>query len=132
MVQDVRAERLALDLAIGDVPTYIGLSTLDDRHRWFAASFDDGALVYRDQGVPLTRLAAGTDIRAQAGEEIPTPSEPPLTRAVLDFVVAIREQNLDRSALPSGIDLGLAVVDALSDLDAMLHTSRTDAERSNR
>jgi predicted dehydrogenase len=114
----VRAERLALDLELNKgVPAHIQVSTIDDRHRWFAATFDDCTLLYRDMDArPLVRLPAGGDIWAEDSVNIPVSGELPLTRAVLDFVAAIREGNLH----PSSINLGLEVVDLLSDFEDLL------------
>jgi predicted dehydrogenase len=121
-VEGVRAKRIALDLELeGAVPAHIQVSTIDDRHRWFAAIFDDCILVYRDTGGrPLLRLPPGADVQAEAGVDIPVTVESPLTRAVLEFVAAIRDGNLDRSS----IDLGLTVVDLLSDFEILLGPER--------
>lgn len=116
VVDGVAAERLVLDLAFGDVPANVTVSTLDERHRVFAAAFDAGTLVFRDF-VPdkLVRLPPGVDIAAP-GTPIEIGAEMPLTRMVLDFAQCIRTGSTDRRS----IDIGLAVVDLLADAEAML------------
>jgi predicted dehydrogenase len=120
----IPAERIGLELALdGAVPARIQASTIDERHRWFAATLDDCTLVYRDAGgPPLIRLPADADIQTGAGTEIPVVPESPLTRAVLDFAAAIRERSVDLSS----INLGLTVVDLLLDFDVLLGTDRNE------
>jgi predicted dehydrogenase len=104
------AETLALELRLaGGVPARIRLSTLDERHRWFAVQFDAGTLVYRDQEpAQLVRLAPGADLQSP-GTALPVTDEPPLSRAIRDFVQAVRSGSRDRGS----IELGLAVVEAI-------------------
>jgi hypothetical protein len=103
-VAGVRAERIALELAIGDTSVNIRVSTLDERHRWFAASFDEAILVYRDAGDHLlVRLPPGEDISA-TGIDIHTDlAEPPLKRAVLDFESAVRSDDCDTTSIGLGL-----------------------------
>jgi predicted dehydrogenase len=117
LIDGVPAERIVLDLALGPVPANIVISTLDPRHRWFAAEFDTCTLVFRDL-VPeqLVRFSLGDDIDGDCGVPIRTGAELPLTRAVLDFVQSVSTRDTDRR----GIDLGLAVVDLIADAEAML------------
>jgi predicted dehydrogenase len=108
----VRAERIALALSIGDIPVRIQVSTLDERHRWFAARFDDRTLVYRDK-------LPGQLVQVVAGEEraLAVPAgPPPLTTAVLEFASAIRQRRLD----PRSIDVGLATVELISGFEGLL------------
>ena len=112
------AESLALDLVLaGDVPAHVRLSTLDDRHRWFAVSFARDVLVYQDAAEhQLVRFPSGADIHAGAGTPIPVDVEMPLTRAVRDFAQAIRADSKDRTS----VDIGLAITDLLGDFDDLL------------
>lgn len=117
MIDGVAAQRLAIDLTFGSIPANVTVSTLDERHRWFAARFDSCTLVFRDfVDDKLTRFAPGTDIAAGSGTSIAVGSELPLTRAVLDFADSIRAHDTSRRS----IDLGLAVVDLIADAEAML------------
>jgi len=116
----VAAERLTLEVELaGAVPAYIQVSTLNDRHRWFAAVFEAGTLVYRDGNASkLVRLPPNAEIQSTVGQPIWVADEMPLTRAVLDFMRAIRTNDTDRTSL----ELGLAVTELIADLDDMLHT----------
>lgn len=117
MIDGVKAERLVLDLAFGSTPANVTVSTLDERHRWFAARFDTCMLVFRDfVDDRLVRFAPDADIATGAGVPIAVGSELPLTRAVLDFAEAIRAQDTGRRS----IDRGLAVVELIADAEAML------------
>ena len=125
LIQGVMAERLMLSLRLADdIPAEIMLSTLDPKHRWFAATFDDCTLVYRDAGKGmLMRYPAGADIHSSLGVAIEVAEELPLTRAVLDFVDAIRRKDYDQTSLR----LGLRIVDLLADFDAL--TERSPSRR---
>lgn len=116
MVEGVLAERLAIDLTFGGVPASITVSTLDERHRWFAAEFDTATLVFRDF-VPdkLKRFAPGADFSAGVGVAIATGSELPLTLAVAEFAETVRSRSVDRRS----VDLGLQIADLLADAEAM-------------
>lgn len=117
MIDNVPAERIVLDLALGPVPANIVISTLDPRHRWFAAEFDTCTLVFRDfVAEQLVRIPAGEDIDGNSGVPIRTDAELPLTRAVLDFARIVSTRDTDRR----GIDLGLSVVDLIADAEDML------------
>jgi hypothetical protein len=117
MIDDVPAERIVLDLALGSVPANIVISTLDQRHRWFAAEFDTCTLVFRDFVTEqLVRVPAGDDIDGNFGVPIRTEAELPLTRAVLDFAQSVSTRDTDRRS----IDLGLSVVDLIADAEDML------------
>ncbi len=116
-VDGVAAQRLVIDLTFGSTPANVTISTLDERHRWFAARFDSCTLVFRDfVEDKLVRYTPGADIAAGLGTPIATGSELPLTRAVLDFAESIRARNPDRRS----IDLGLTVVELIADVDARL------------
>jgi predicted dehydrogenase len=116
----VVAERLALEVELaGAVPASIQVSTLDDRHRWFAAILEAGTLVYRDSGdAKLVRLPPGVEIQSSLGQPIMVADELPLTRAVLDFAQAIRVKDTDRTSL----ELGLTVSELIADLEDMLRS----------
>lgn len=115
MIEGVAAQRIVLDLVCGAVPAHVTVSTLDERHRSFAAAFDSGTLVFRDfVDDKLVKVPRGADLAA--GVPIAVGSELPLTRAVLDFADAIGTQDTSRRS----IDLGLAVVDLIADAEAML------------
>jgi len=118
MIDGATAERLELELTLrGDVGATVRLSTLDDRHRWFAAYFDRDTLVYRDNGASaLVRFPSGADIHGDAGMPIPVTAEMPLSRAVQDFVQAVQSGSEDRES----VELGLAVTDLLADFDDLL------------
>jgi len=119
LVDGVAAERLVLDLTFGSTPANVTVSTLDERHRSFAAQFDSCTLVFRDfVDGKLTRFAPGTDIATGAGTAIAVGSELPLSRAVIEFAERIRAKNTDRGS----IDLGLTVVDLIADAQALLET----------
>ena len=120
IIEDVPAERIVLDLRLaGDVSAQITVSTLDDRHRWFAAECDLGTLVFRDfVAEKLVRLAPGDTALAQGGV-IVTGSQLPLTRAVIEFAERIRAGNSDRH----DIELGLAVVELIAEAADKLEAS---------
>jgi predicted dehydrogenase len=119
LVDGVAAERLVLDLTFGSTPANVTVSTLDERHRWFAAQFDSCTLVFRDfVDDKLMRFAPGADIATGVGAAIAVGSELPLSRAVIEFAERIRAKNTDRGS----IDLGLTVVDLIADAEAMLET----------
>lgn len=118
-VEGAMAETLALEVELaGGIPASIALTTLKERHRHFAVTFDDCTLVYRDAGpASLTRLRPGEDIGAP-GEILVAQREPPLAQALREFAAAIRSNDTS----PTSIDLGLAVVDLIADLDDLLGT----------
>ena len=119
LVDGVAAERLVLDLTFGSTPANVTVSTLDARHRSFAAQFESCTLVFRDfVDDKLTRFAPGVDIATGAGTPVAVGSELPLSRAVIAFAERIRAKNTDRDS----IDLGLTVVDLIADAEAMLET----------
>jgi predicted dehydrogenase len=111
------AERLRLRLRLaGDVPAEITVSTLDPKHRWFAAALDDCTLAFREMSAtPLMRYPPGADIHSDHGLPIEVGSELPLTQAVLEFMDAIRRRDRDQSSLL----LGLQVVDLLADFSRL-------------
>lgn len=117
VIDGILAERIVLDVIFQAVPANITVSTLDERHRWFAVEFDSATLVFRDF-VParLEKFASGADIAAGLGVEISTGSELPLTRAVTEFAEKVSARNIDRQS----VDLGLAVVDLLADVETRL------------
>jgi predicted dehydrogenase len=117
MIGGVMAQRIVIDLTFGSVPANVTVSTLDERHRWFAARFDSCTLMFRDfVDDKLIRFAPGADIAAGRGSSIAIRSELPLTRAVLDFAESIRTQDTSRRS----IDRGLAVVDLIADVEDTL------------
>jgi predicted dehydrogenase len=119
VIDGVAAERLVLDLTFGTTPANVTVSTLDGRHRSFAAQFDSCTLVFRDfVDDKLVRFAPGADIATGAGTAVAVGSELPLSRAVIEFAERIRAKNTDRGS----IDLGLTVVDLIADAEAMLAT----------
>ncbi|HKS62366.1 MAG TPA: Gfo/Idh/MocA family oxidoreductase [Xanthobacteraceae bacterium] len=119
VIDGVAAERLVLDLTVGSTPANVTVSTLDARHRWFAAQFDSCTLVFRDfVDDKLVRFAPGADIATSVGTAIAAGSELPLSRAVIEFAERIRAKNTDRGS----IDLGLSVVGLIADAEAMLET----------
>ena len=119
VIDSVAAERLVLDLTFGTTPANVTVSTLDARHRSFAAQFDSCTLVFRDfVDDKLVRFAPGADIATGAGTAVAVGSELPLSRAVVEFAERIRAKNTDRDS----IDLGLTVVDLIADAEAMLAT----------
>lgn len=117
-IHGVDAERLALELALsGSIPARITVSSMDERHRWFAAEFESCTLVFRDfVESNLARYAHGHDIHSNSGTAIATDDERPLTRAVMEFAANIRTMCRDRGS----IDLGLAIVDLIADAESML------------
>jgi predicted dehydrogenase len=121
-VDGVAAETLSLQIDLaGGIPVSIRLSTLEDRHRWFAVMFDSCTLVYRDAGpATLSRLPPGEDL-ARPGQPISVGNEAPLTRAVLQFIAMIRSKDQD----PSSIALGLDVVDLTAALEDLLAPAAT-------
>jgi predicted dehydrogenase len=112
------AERLSLQVELcGPVLADIQLSTLDPRHRWFAVTLESCSLVYRDFGPEkLVRLSPGIQLSTGLGSLIPVDEEPPLTRVVLEFVHAIQMGD-DNS---TSIDLGLSVVDLISEIECLI------------
>ena len=119
VIDGVAAERLVLDLTFGTTPANVTVSTLDARHRSFAAQFDSCTLVFRDfVDDKLVRFAPGADVATGAGTAVAVGSELPLSRAVVEFAERIRAKNTERDS----IDLGLTVVDLIADAEAMLAT----------
>ena len=115
--QDEGRASLDFDLLLaGDVEAHVGLSVVKPRHRWFAAMYESGTLVYRDGDVPsAVRLNPGDDIHA-AGEPVPFEPGFPLPVAISTFADAIRRQDLTRSSF----DLGLCIVDLAADIEDRL------------
>lgn len=106
-------ETIALDMTLaGGIPARLRFSNLVERHRYFAADFNDCTLLYRDEHPSLVRLESGAPPDA-SGKIIPCSSERPLARAVKAFAEAIRTTDRSRAS----VDLGIAVVDALLRLD---------------
>lgn len=121
LVEGAKAERLMLDLALGALTAAITVSTLDSRHRSFAAEFDSCTLLFRDYVEnKLVRLPPGVE-DAEQGAPIAVDPELPLTRAVRTFAERIRAANTNRGSL----ELGLAVVDLLADAEALLGAPQT-------
>jgi predicted dehydrogenase len=110
-------ETLAFSLELaGNAEARVELSTAKPRHRWFAATFDDGVLAYRDtETVSLVRLRRADDIQAP-GMPISFDQEPPLRAAIARFAQAIRQQDRARSSF----ELGLSVVNLIADIEDRL------------
>jgi predicted dehydrogenase len=110
-IDGVAADRvhLELDLAQG-ISCDITVSTLDERHRWFAADFKDRTLMYMDRGEHPLRLFRAPGARpTQEGESLAVAAGLPLTIAVREFAAAVRERQPMRKSLL----LGCQVVDLL-------------------
>jgi hypothetical protein len=110
--------RFELELA-GGIPARFQVSTLDERHRWFAVAFESCTLVFRDFGPDkLVRFPPDADIHSKGGRPIIVPDELSLTRAVIEFVQAVRARNIDLSS----IELGLAIVELIAEIETLLRT----------
>jgi len=111
------AERLHLRLKLAGGAEYrIVLSTLDDRHRWFAADFNDCTLIYSDQAAHPLRFFRHSGARVdEDGEALPVKPGLPLTVAVREFVSAIRACDPRRDSLA----LGCQVVDIIARCEEM-------------
>lgn len=114
---DLYRETIGFSLALGEqAEGRVELSSLKPRHRWFAATFDAGVLVYRDAGMgSLMRLSRGDDVQTQ-GTPVPFDEEPPLRAAIARFADAIRRGDHDRGSL----ELGLSVVNLIADIESRL------------
>ena len=87
------ADRIRLSLMLAhSVPCEVLLSTLDQKHRWFAVDFPDSTLVYSDFGshasVRLIRQALASP--HEEGEDLIVSSDRPLTVALREFVAAVQ------------------------------------------
>jgi UDP-2-acetamido-3-amino-2,3-dideoxy-glucuronate N-acetyltransferase len=111
--------RASLDFNLslaGGATAHVELSVARPRHRWFAAMYDGGTLVYRDGEVAsVVRMKPGDDIHA-AGEPIPFEPVFPLPVAISSFADSIRRQDTARNSF----DLGLSVVDMSADIEDSL------------
>ncbi|HZJ12222.1 MAG TPA: Gfo/Idh/MocA family oxidoreductase [Methyloceanibacter sp.] len=105
------AERLRIGLDLdGGVSCDIMLSTLGPRHRWFAVDYDDCTLIYVDpHETPLRHIGWRGAGPTEAGTEIRTAADRPLTVAVREFVSAVRDGG--RSC--ADLTLALRVVNVL-------------------
>ena len=120
VIQGVLAARIMLELRCATVPATVTISTLDERHHWFAARFDSCTLVFRDfVADKLTRFAPDEDITSGVSSSITVEQELPLTRAVLDFAECIATRNMSRRS----IDLGLEIVEVTAEAEAILAAS---------
>jgi predicted dehydrogenase len=106
------AERIRLSLMLAHgVPCEVLLSTLDQKHRWFAVDFQDSTLVYSDFGshasVRLIHKALASP--HEEGEDLIISTDRPLTVALREFVAAVK------AGRPATEDLNLAfeVVDLI-------------------
>jgi predicted dehydrogenase len=117
-VEGATAERIAVELELaGGIPVRFQISTLDERHRWFAVAFDSCTLVFRDRGPDkLVRFAPQADIHSGGGMPIAVSDELPLTRAVRDFIRSVRDRDFDRTS----IELGLTIVDLIEEIEVLL------------
>jgi predicted dehydrogenase len=111
-VGGIASDRLQLQLALAnEMMCNITLSTLDDRHRWFAVDFGDCMLVYSDQGTNPLRLYRRPNARFEEDNEtILTGHELPLSAALAEFTAAIRDGDPRRDSLA----LGCEVVEVIS------------------
>jgi predicted dehydrogenase len=117
-IEGVMAERLHLRLLFaGQIPAEIQLSTLEDKHRWFAVDFDRETLMFQDGGGDHLKLCPHSGaLPGDIGAPIPVPLGQPLTQAVVEFVDAIRRGDPMRDSLQTGI----AVVGVLARCETML------------
>jgi predicted dehydrogenase len=116
VVEGVTAERLVLDLALGSAAANVTVTTLDPRHRSFAAEFQSCTLLFRDfVEQKLVRLPPGVE-DPDKGTPVAVDADFPLTLAVRAFAERIRTGNTDRGSL----ELGLAVVALIADAETML------------
>lgn len=114
---DPRRQTVAFSLTLGtDALAHVELSTIKPRHRWFAATFDGGVLVYRDAGAgSLVQLGRDEDVQAQ-GIPVPFAPKPPLQVAIARFADAIRRGDHDGSSL----EMGFSVVNLVADIEYRL------------
>ncbi|MBV9242482.1 MAG: Gfo/Idh/MocA family oxidoreductase [Acidobacteria bacterium] len=106
------AERIRLSLVLAhSVTCEILLSTLDQKHRWFAVDFPDSTLVYSDVGsrasVRLIHRASAAP--TEEGEDLIVSTDRPLTVAIREFVAAVRT----RHQAKENLYLAYEVVDLL-------------------
>jgi predicted dehydrogenase len=118
LVEGIVAERICLDLRSGnDVTISTTLSTLDDKHRWFAVDTDDATLIYSDAPAKLTLYDRPGARSGDAGTMLPvTRDEAPLTVLVRQFAEAVRSGSTDRD----GLILAERVVECLAACESML------------
>lgn len=113
------AERLHVALrARSGIVAELALSTLDDKHRWFAVDLAPGTLIYSDSATFKLRSFPYPRAHPQDSDGMPVPvaDELPLTRAVTEFVEAIRNGERPGASLRTGKQ----VVRLLSAIDALL------------
>jgi predicted dehydrogenase len=106
------AERVHIRLNLThDIPCDITVSTLDAKHRWFAADFNDRTLIYSDKGRQPLRLFAHSGAQIdQESISISAAEELPLTVAVREFADAVRHKR----PTPGSFSLGCQIVDVLA------------------
>lgn len=124
VVDGFPAERLHLQMrSDSGIAAQLTLSTLDDKHRWFAVDLDGETLIYSDQGPSkLQSLAHAGARHDEQGTAIPVRDEPPLTRALVEFAAAIR--NDDRS--DDSLRIGIETVRLLSSFDTLMRDAPSD------
>jgi predicted dehydrogenase len=117
IVEGCTAERLCLTMrSEAHVSADLRLSTLDDRHRWFAVDLANATLIYSDIGPDKLKLCPSRGASpACGGQTIAFGEELPLTRAVIEFATAIRQGRRRDDTLRIGIEVVrlLAAFDAL-------------------
>lgn len=117
-IDGVTAERLRLGLRLAHgVDCRITLSTLDEKHRWFALDFDDRTLMYSDQNGPPLRIFPKPGAQVdEEGMALAVPPGLPLTIAVREFAEAIR----DGKRMRDNFTLACQVVDVIADCEAKM------------
>jgi predicted dehydrogenase len=117
-VGGIQAERIRLQLAsAAGAPVTITLSTLDDRHRWFAVDLDDATLIYADRAPsPLTLHTAPGALPEMAGHGIAVSDARPLTLLLAEFLDVLATGRASHDSLA----LGMSVVELLSQCEALL------------
>jgi predicted dehydrogenase len=117
-VDGIQAERIRLRLAsAAAAPVTLKLSTLDDRHRWFAVDLDDATLIYADRSPsPLTLHTAPGALPEMAGHGIAVSDERPLTLLLAEFLDLVATGRASHDSLA----LGVSVVELLSQCEALL------------
>lgn len=119
IVDGCLAERIHVVLrARPGIVARLALSTLDDKHRWFAVDLAQGTLIYSDTARSKLRSFPypGADPQDTDGVPVPVADELPLTRAVTEFVEVIRNGAWSDSSLRTGKE----VVRLLSAIDLLL------------
>jgi len=126
LIAGALAERVRLRLCSGEVAATVTLSTLDDKHRWFAVDLDAATLIYSDQLPAKLSLHDGPGASpADAGRAIVVRDERPLRAALLEFVAAVRKGSTGRDSFV----LGERVVECLAQCQALLEADAKSPAR---